>query len=50
MSEQELRDEMEAALRESVNTEAIMKVFCDAVQKAFEKGLELGMKIEKKEA
>lgn len=39
----------QAALRESVNTEAIVKVFCDAVQKAFEKGLELGMKIGKKE-
>lgn len=47
MTEEQIKIEMDKALHEVFNTDEIVKFQFDLVQKAFLKGLELGMKIGK---
>lgn len=47
MNENEIRSEMDKALHEVFNTEEIIGFEFNLMRKAFLKGLELGMKIEK---
>lgn len=47
MTEEQIRIEMDKAIHEVFNTDEIVNFQFDIVQKAFLKGIELGMKIEK---
>ena len=47
MTEEQIKIEMNKALHEVFNTDEIVKFHLDLVQKAFLKGLEIGMKIGK---
>ena len=47
MTEEQIKIEMNKALYEVFNTDEIVKFHLDLVQKAFLKGLEIGMKIGK---
>ena len=49
MTEPELKEEMQKAINEVFKTDEIIYFMFDLTQKAFTKGLELGMKVNKKE-
>ena len=49
MTKEQIKIEMDKALHEVFNTDEIVKYNLDLVQKAFMKGLELGMKINKED-
>ena len=47
MTEEKLKEEMDKALKEVFDTDFIIGVQFELIRRAFEKGLELGMKVGK---